>query len=152
MLKYFKLSFSIRLRRQFRVTSKSPMFAICFTSYPTAVDALTQLYLRQVARKAPMQSEKQSNRQNKKVARKTAATLYFISSFPCTISRNFFDVSQSKFIVEFLTRKGETTIFHHCPFRYLCDFCQHISLYDTFARLTQQTVAYYVCFHAILGK
>lgn len=96
ILKYFKLSFSIRLLWQSRVTSKSPMFAICFTSYPTAVDALTQLYLRQVARKAPMQSEKQSNRQNKKVARKTAATLYFISSFPCTISRNFCDESQLK--------------------------------------------------------
>ena len=118
MLKYFKLSFSIRLLWQFRVTSKSPMFAICFTSYPTAVDALTQLYLRQVARKAPMQSEKQSNRQNKKIARKTAATLYFISSFPCTISRNFCDESQSKFIVEFLTRNAKATIFHNVIVRF----------------------------------
>ena len=153
MLKYFKLSFSIRLRRQFRVTSKSPMFAICFTSYPTAVDALTQLYLRQVARKAPMQSEKQSNRQ-KKIARKTAATLYFISSFPCTISRNFCDESQLKLRcrISHSQRKSDNLPQRHCPFRYLCDFCQHISLYDTFTRLTQQTVAYYLCFQAILSK
>lgn len=82
MLKYFKLSFSIRLLWQSRDTPKSPMFAICFTRYPTAVDALAQLYFRQVARKAPMQSEKQSNRQ-KKIARKTAATL-FVNIFPYT--------------------------------------------------------------------
>ena len=118
ILKYFKLSFSIRLLWQSRVTSKSPMFAICFTSCPTAVDALTQLYLRQVARKAPMQSEKQSNRQNKKAARKTAATLYFISNFPYTISRNFFDESQSKLIVKFLTRNEKATIFHNVIVRF----------------------------------
>ena len=81
MLKYFKLSFSIRLLWQSRVTSKSPMFAICFTSYPTAVDALTQLYLRQVARKAPMQSEKQSNRQNKKNRSQNSGDFVFYIEF-----------------------------------------------------------------------
>lgn len=148
ILKYFKLSFSIRLLWQSRVTSKSQMFAICFTSCPTAVDALTQLYLRQVARKAPMQSEKHSNRQNKKVARKTAATLYFISSFPCTISRNFCDESQLKLRcrISHSQRKSDNFSQRHCPFRYLCDFCRHISLYDNFACLTWLTVAYYLCF------
>lgn len=148
MLKYFKLSFSIRLLWQSRVTSKSPMFAICFTSCPTAVDALTQLYLRQVARKTPMPSEKQSNLQNKKIARKTAATLYFISGFPCTISRNFCDESQLKLRcrISHSQRKSDNLPQRHCPFRYLYAFCQHISLHDTFACLTWQIVAYCLCF------
>ncbi len=136
MLKYFKLSFSIRLLWQSRDTPKSPMFAICFTSYPTAVDALTQLYLRQVARKAPMQSEKHSNRKNKKAARKTAATLYFISSFPCTISLNFCDESQSKLIVKFLTRNEKATIFHNVIVRF--------DIYAIFVDISHYTTLLYV--------
>ena len=148
MLKYFKLSFSIRLLWQSRVTSKSPMFAICFTSYPTAVDALTQQYLRQVARKAPMQSEKQSNRQNKKNRSQNSGDFVFISSFPCTISRNFCDESQLKLRcrISHSQRRNDNFPQCHCPFRYLCDFCRHISLYDTFACLTWLTVVYYLCF------
>ena len=149
ILKYFKLSFSIRLLWQSRVTSKSQMFAICFTSCPTAVDALTQLYLRQVARKAPMQSEKQSNRQNKKkIARKTAATLYLycfsLYDFSQFLRRKPIKTSLSNFSLA--TKKNDNFPQRHCPFQYLCDFCRHISLYDTFACLTWQTVAYYLCF------
>lgn len=43
-------------------------------------------------------------------------------------------------------RKSDNFPQRHCPFRYLCDICRHISLYDTFACLTWQTVAYYLCF------
>lgn len=142
MLKYFKLSFSIRLLWQSRDTPKSPMFAICFASCPTAVDALTQLYFRQVARKAPMQSEKQKSRSQ------NSGDFVFVLIFPCTISRNFCDESQSKFIVDLLhsQRKSDNFSQRHYPFRYLCDICRHISLYDTFVCLTWQTVAYYLCF------
>lgn len=124
------------------------MFAICFTICPTAVDAITQLYFRQVARKAPMQSEKQSNRQNKKNRSQNSGDFVFVLIFPYTISRNFFDESQSKFIVELLhsQRKSDNFPQRHCPFRYLCNFCRHISLYDTFACLTWLTVTYYLCF------
>lgn len=138
MLKYFKLSFSIRLLWQSRDTPKSPMFAICFTSCPTAVDAITQLYLRQVARKAPMPPEKQSNRQNKKIARKTAATLYFISNFPCTISRNFFrrkpiKTSLSNFSLATKKRQFSTTSLSVSIFmRYLSTYLiiRHFCLFN----------------------
>lgn len=84
----------------------------------------------------------------KKIARKTTATLYFISSFPCTISLNFFDESQLKLRCQISHSQRENDNFpqRHSPFRYLCDFCRHISLYDTFICLTWQTVAYYLCF------
>ena len=148
MLKYFKLSFSIRLLWQSRVTSKSPMFAICFTSYPTAVDALTQLHLRQVARKTPMPSEKQSNRQNKKNRSQNSGDFVFYIGFPCTISRNFCDESQLKLRcrISHSQRRNDNFPQCHCPFRYLCDICRHISLYDTFTCLTWLTVVYYLCF------
>lgn len=148
MLKYFKLSFSIRLLWQSRVTSKSPMFAICFTSCPTAVDAITQPYFHQVAVKHQCNPKNNPIGKTKKIARKTAATLYFISGFPCTISRNFCDESQLKLRcrISHSQRKSDNLPQRHCPFRYLCDFCQHISLYDTFACLTCLTVVYYLCF------
>ena len=142
MLKYFKLSFSIRLLWQSRDTPKSPMFAICFASCPTAVDALTQLYLRQVARKAPMQSEKQKSRSQNS------------GDFVFYIEFSLFDFSQllrRKSIkthcrIAYSQRKNDNFPQRHSPFRYLYAFCRHISLYDTFECLTWLTVVYCLCF------
>lgn len=114
MLKYFKLSFSIRLRRQFRVTSKSPMFAICFTSYPTAVDALTQLYLRQVARKAPMQSKKtiQSAKQKSRSQNSGDFVFYIefsMHDFSQLLRRKSIKTSLSNFSLATKKRQSSTT-------------------------------------------
>ena len=89
-----------------------------------------------------IQSEKQKSRSQ------NSGDFVFVLIFPYTISRNFCDESQSKFIVELLhsQRKSDNFPQRHCPFRYLCNFCRHISLYDTFACLTWLTVTYYLCF------
>ena len=59
-----------------------------------------------------MQSEKQKSRSQ------NSGDFVFVLIFPCTISRNFCDESQSKLIVKFLTRNGKTTIFHNVIVRF----------------------------------
>ena len=65
-----------------------------------------------------MQSGKHSNRQNKKNRSQNSGDFVFVLIFPYAISRNFFDESQSKLIVKFLTRNGKATIFHNVIVRF----------------------------------
>ena len=54
-----------------------------------------------------IQSAKQKSRSQ------NSGDFVFVLIFPYTISRNFFDESQSKLIVEFLTRNKKATILHN---------------------------------------
>ena len=113
MLKYFKLSFSIRLLWQSSDTPKSPMFAICFTSYPTAVDALTQLHLRQVAVKHQCNPKNNPIGKTKKslAKQRRLCILYRVSmhDFSQLLRRKSIKTSLSNFSLATKKRQSSTT-------------------------------------------
>ena len=147
MLKYFKLSFSIRLRRRpvIRQSRRS-------LSYVLQVALLPSTLLRNHT-SVKLHVKHQCHPKNNPIG-KTKKPLAKQRRLCICIDFSLYDFSQ------LLRRKSIKTSLSNCllatekrqffttslSFRYLCDFCRHISLYDTFACLTWQIVAFYLCF------
>lgn len=143
ILKYFKLSFSIRLRRRpvLHPSRRSLSYVLQVTLLPSTLlrnYTYVKLHVKHQChpKNIPIGKTKKSLAKQRRLCICIDFSLHdFSQLFRRKPIKTHCQISHSQ-------QKSDNFPQRHCPFRYLCDFCRHIPLYDTFACLTWLTVVY----------